>query len=43
MQYDIVIRNGFIIDGSGLDRYRADVGIGADLKGHIQRIGPVIR
>jgi N-acyl-D-aspartate/D-glutamate deacylase len=27
MAYDILIRNGTIIDGSGLPRYRADVGI----------------
>ena len=27
MTYDLVIRNGFVIDGSGLDGYRADVGI----------------
>ena len=27
MQFDLVIRNGTLIDGSGLPRYRADVGI----------------
>ena len=27
MTYDIIIRNGTIVDGSGLPRYRADVGI----------------
>jgi N-acyl-D-aspartate/D-glutamate deacylase len=27
MAYDLVIRNGTIVDGSGLDAYRADVGI----------------
>ncbi len=27
MQFDLVIRNGTVIDGSGLPRYRADVGI----------------
>ena len=27
MAYDLVIRNGTIIDGSGLNAYRADVGI----------------
>jgi len=27
MAYDILIRNGTIVDGSGLPRYRADVGI----------------
>jgi N-acyl-D-amino-acid deacylase len=27
MAYDLVIRNGTVIDGSGLDAYRADVGV----------------
>ena len=27
MPYDLVIRNGTVIDGSGMPRYRADVGI----------------
>jgi N-acyl-D-aspartate/D-glutamate deacylase len=27
MPYDLVIKNGMVIDGSGLPRYRADVGI----------------
>jgi len=27
MAYDLVIRNGMVIDGSGLPRYRADVGV----------------
>jgi N-acyl-D-amino-acid deacylase len=27
MPYDLVIRNGSVIDGSGLPRYRADVGV----------------
>jgi N-acyl-D-aspartate/D-glutamate deacylase len=27
MAYDLVIRNGVVIDGSGLPRYRADVGV----------------
>ena len=38
MQYDIVIRNGFVIDGSGLDGYRADVGIVGDRIATIGRI-----
>jgi len=27
MAYDLVIKNGMLIDGSGLPRYRADVGV----------------
>jgi N-acyl-D-aspartate/D-glutamate deacylase len=27
MQYDVVIRNGTVVDGSGIARYRADVGV----------------
>jgi N-acyl-D-aspartate/D-glutamate deacylase len=27
MSYDLVIENGMVIDGSGLSRYRADVGV----------------
>ncbi|PYM26219.1 MAG: aminoacylase, partial [Candidatus Rokuibacteriota bacterium] len=27
MAYDLVIKNGVVIDGSGLPRYRADVGV----------------
>ena len=36
MAYDILIRNGTIVDGSGLPRYRADIGIAA---GRIACIG----
>jgi N-acyl-D-amino-acid deacylase len=36
MQYDLIIQNGTIIDGSGLPRYRADVGI---VHGTIATIG----
>ncbi len=38
MQYDLIIRNGTIIDGSGLPRYRADVGI---TRGKIATIGKI--
>ncbi len=27
MHYDLIIKNGTVIDGSGLPRYRADIGI----------------
>jgi N-acyl-D-amino-acid deacylase len=38
MQYDLIIRNGMIIDGSGMARYRADVGIAG---GRIATIGKI--
>ncbi len=38
MSYDIVIRNGTIVDGSGLGSYRADVGISGDRIAWIGRI-----
>jgi N-acyl-D-aspartate/D-glutamate deacylase len=38
MSYDLVIRNGRVVDGSGLDSYRADVGIVGD---RIAAIGPI--
>jgi N-acyl-D-aspartate/D-glutamate deacylase len=38
MQYDIVIRDGTVVDGSGLPRYQADLGI-AD--GRIAAIGKI--
>jgi N-acyl-D-amino-acid deacylase len=38
MSYDLVIKNGMIIDGSGMARYRGDVGIKA---GRIANIGRI--
>ncbi|MGH9016178.1 MAG: N-acyl-D-amino-acid deacylase family protein [Acidimicrobiales bacterium] len=38
MPYDIVIRNGTVVDGSGLGSYRADVAIAGD---RIAAVGPV--
>jgi N-acyl-D-amino-acid deacylase len=38
MQYDLIIRNGMIVDGSGMARYRADVGIAG---GRIATIGKI--
>ena len=42
MSYDLVIKNGMVIDGSGMPRHRADIGIkdGKILeKGHISPNG----
>src|SRR5262250_3947288 len=38
MQYDILIRGGTVVDGSGLPRYQADVGI---TEGRIATIGKI--
>ncbi len=38
MSYDLVIKNGMVIDGSGGARYRADVGVKDGLITHIGRI-----
>ena len=38
MPYDLVIKNGTVIDGSGLPRYRADVGV---RRGRIAAIGRI--
>jgi N-acyl-D-amino-acid deacylase len=38
MSYDLIVRNGTIVDGSGLPRYRADVAIA---QGRIAAIGKV--
>ena len=39
MTYDLVIRDGMVVDGSGMPRYRADVGI---KDGRIARIGRIV-
>ena len=38
MAYDLIIKNGTVIDGSGLPRYRADVGV---RKGRVATIGRI--
>ncbi len=38
MRYDLVIKNGWVLDGSGLPRYRADVGVS---RGRIAAIGRI--
>jgi len=38
MQYDLIIRDGTVIDGSGLPRFRADVGI---VRGKIVTVGKI--
>ena len=38
MSYDLVIKDGMVIDGSGMPRYRADVGV---KDGRIARIGRI--
>ena len=38
MAYDLVVRNGTDIDGSGMPRYRADVGVKDGRIAHIGRI-----
>jgi N-acyl-D-aspartate/D-glutamate deacylase len=38
MSFDLVIRNGTVVDGSGLARYRADVGVVGDRIASIGRI-----
>jgi N-acyl-D-aspartate/D-glutamate deacylase len=38
MQYDLVVKNGTVIDGSGMPRYRADVGV---RRGKIASIGRI--
>ena len=38
MSYDLVVKNGWVVDGSGLPRYRADVGV---RDGRIATIGRI--
>src|SRR5277367_5148753 len=38
MPYDLVIRNGMVVDGSGLASYRADIGVRDGLIATIGRI-----
>ena len=38
MQFDLVIKNGTIVDGSGMPRFRADMGV---YRGKIARIGRI--
>ncbi len=38
MAHDLVIRNGTVVDGSGLGSYRADVGVDGDRITEIGRI-----
>jgi N-acyl-D-amino-acid deacylase len=38
MGFDLVIRNGTVVDGSGLGSYRADIGIVGDRIAHVGRI-----
>ena len=38
MAYDLIVRNGMIVDGTGFARYRADVGV---KDGRITEIGRI--
>ena len=38
MAYDLVIKNGVVIDGSGLPQYRADAGVKGGRSASIGRI-----
>ena len=38
MAYDLIVRNGTVIDGSGLPRYRADIAVAG---GRIASIGRI--
>jgi N-acyl-D-amino-acid deacylase len=38
MGFDLIVRNGTVVDGSGLGAYRADVGVVGDRIAHVGRI-----
>jgi N-acyl-D-amino-acid deacylase len=38
MGFDLVVRDGIVVDGSGLGSYRADVGV---VGGRIARVGRI--
>ena len=40
MTYDLVIKNGMVIDGTGFARYRADLGIKDGTIATIGQLGP---
>lgn len=40
MKYDLTVRGGMIVDGTGIAAYRGDIGIVDGLIAHIGRIGP---
>src|SRR3990167_9981228 len=41
MAFDLVVRNGMIVDGSGLPRYRGDIGIKDGRSGEVGRLDGV--
>jgi N-acyl-D-amino-acid deacylase len=43
MAYDLLIRNGTVIDGTGRARYRADIGVFGDKIAEIGRINEPAR
>jgi N-acyl-D-aspartate/D-glutamate deacylase len=43
MNYDLIIKNGTVIDGSGMPRFRADVGIAGGKSRRLARFATVRR